>query len=108
MDDLTLERPTAALVPPRALLEYIATRERQHRVFVARADAWAKARAGGGPVVVVYPDDAEAVAWLGVPCDDCLALVHRQGEAGHEIRFYAANGQHWASLISAHCGRRPA
>lgn len=108
MDDLPPERlraTTAAVTGATALLERVAARERQHLEFVARADAWARDRAGDEPVAVVYPLDAAAIAALGVPCDDCLTLVHADGEREHRIRYGAANGLHWAALISAHCGR---
>lgn len=96
---------TATLPPPEVMLERIATRERQHAGWLVRADAWANSRAAGAPVEVIYPRDAAAIAALGVPCDDCLTLVHRQGEDGHVIRYWAESGRHWAALISAHCGR---
>lgn len=91
--------------PPEVVLDRIAARERQHAEWLTRADSWARRRAGGGPVEVVYPRDIEAILALGVPCRDCLGLIYVPGVGGHTIRFGAAAGEHWAALISASCGR---
>lgn len=111
MDDRNSETWAArvATLPPPPLAELarrITVREDQYAGFIRRADAWASSRPEPG--VVVYPRDAAVVAALGVPCDDCLTLVYAQGEDGHVIRYGVADGEHWAALISAHCGRQPA
>lgn len=94
----------ATLPSPEDLLRRIAQRERQHREFVARAQRWEVSRADAAPGVV-FPRDEVAVVALGVPCDDCLVLIYRQGSYGHRVRLGFASGLHWAALISAHCGR---
>lgn len=102
MDDLSnRETLTARVVtpfPPEVILGRIRRREAQNHAFVERV----RARFGDGPVVV---DDQADVVALGVPCDDCLALVYVDGEDGHLVQFGSAGGQRWAALISARCGR---
>lgn len=43
---------------------------------------------------------SEQLAELGLPCEDCLMIVHPDGRP-HEISFNSRDG------ITAQCGRRP-
>jgi hypothetical protein len=118
MDDLTngetmppgILGRLATLPAPDTTVAQLRRREEQLEGWLARADQWAVARAGGRrrDVVVEYPRDTVVVIALGVPCSDCFALVYVQGEGGHHVRFGAEAGRHWAALITASCRRAPA
>jgi hypothetical protein len=97
----------ATLPPPDTTLAQLRRRETQLEGWLARADQWAVARAGGRrrDVVVEYPRDTAVVIALGVPCSDCFALVYAEGQDGHHVRFGAEAGRHWAALIRASCRR---
>lgn len=58
--------------------------------------------------VMNLPEDLTKVIALGVPCLRCGASVYSWHGAGHRIEWKIATGKHWASGITASCGRAAA
>ena len=83
-------------------------RERQRDEFRARAAAWAFE---DGRTVVRWPRDQMLVLRLGVPCDDCVQVVHQlgpgPGRARHVVRVAGVAGEHWSDRFTAACGWPP-
>lgn len=106
--DTQTEYPTS-LPSVATLMHWTSTRVRQRREFAERAEAGATVR---GSSTLTWPDDQAWVLSLGVPCDDCLAVVTILPEGIRRRRHWLAviwsQGTHWAEGITAHCGGSPA
>lgn len=100
--------PMRPLPPVGQLVRWLDDREVQRREFVERAHAWA---VGRGDLVLSWPADQDAVLALGVPCLDCVTVVHSleagPGRAAHVLQVTGREGRHWAYGITALCGRPP-
>ncbi len=105
----------------------------QRDSFIERAKVWESGRPPSAGDVV-FPRDTAAVVALGVPCVDCLVLVHFEGQpggtwpaevaaeldavaqmrgdgpddgagVGHRVVFGVLPGRHWAEFVVARCSR---
>ncbi len=70
-------------------------------LFLRRCIAWALPRGGE----LLWPNDRAAILELGVPCGDCLQVVHDlEGEPRHTLRvLMVEGGRHWSEGITVSC-----
>lgn len=89
------------------LEEWLAERLAQRHEFLRRCLFWSADRGG----VLEWPGDQAAILRLGVPCENCVTVVHRLGAAGGSHRLVVRMVPaplHWSDGITAHCDGAPA